>query len=90
MKSPGQGSDNLMHAFREPRKFKQIVVYETREIFQVDIADIHSLVDKGMPLARYFIVCIDVYSIDYKAVVISDRKELRGTLNSLFCRKGNT
>jgi transposase InsO family protein len=75
--------------FREPKKFKQIVAFEPKEIFQVDLADIHSLLDKGLPLARYFMVCIDVYSRFCRNVAMEDRKFLRDTLLSLFRRMGD-
>lgn len=75
-----------MKSFREPKYFKQITALYPGEIFQVDIADIHPLVDIGLPLARYFMVCIDVYSRYCKALAMLDRTSLRGKLVSLFRR----
>jgi hypothetical protein len=69
----------MLKGFRKPKQFKQIIAFEPKEIFQVHIADIHSLLDKGLPLARYFMVCIDVYSRYCKALAMEDRKGLRGT-----------
>jgi hypothetical protein len=45
-------------------------------------------VDKGMQLARYFMVCIDVYSRYCKALAMKDRKVLSSTFHSLLMRMG--
>jgi hypothetical protein len=76
--------------FRKPEKYKQIIAPRPRANYQIDIADIYSLLDFIPNIARYFLVFIDVYSRFCKARAMIDRSydSIIKAIRELFVRMG--
>jgi hypothetical protein len=76
--------------FRRPLKYKQIIAPRPRANYQIDIADLHSLLTFIPNIVRYFLVCIDVYSRFCKARAMINRSydSIIKAIRELFVRMG--
>ncbi len=74
--------------FRKPEKYKQIIAPRPRANYQIDIGDLHSLLTFIPNIARYFLVCIDVYSRFCKARAMINRSydSIIKAIRELFVR----
>jgi hypothetical protein len=85
---------NRIKQWKRPHKFRSVIAYEPRGIYQVDIMHLYPLWDKiftsqqksNYKINDYALVCVDVYSRYVKARSMGHKykSSIAGTLYSLL------